>query len=115
MGVYIGVDFHARTQSVCWCDTATGEIQERVLDPLLAMGSPFPLATNATFHVPSLLMSGYSYFSPVTPGQDWPRLLVCTRAILVHLQSQAARFLGLGPRDRVLCATTPPPSPSSAA
>lgn len=32
MGVYIGVDFHARTQSVCWCDTATGEIQERVLD-----------------------------------------------------------------------------------
>lgn len=32
MGVYIGVDLHVRRQSVCWCDTATGEQQERALD-----------------------------------------------------------------------------------
>lgn len=32
MRVYIGVDLHVRTQTVCWCDAATGEQQERVLD-----------------------------------------------------------------------------------
>lgn len=32
MPVYIGVDFHTRTQTVCWCDTADGQIQERELD-----------------------------------------------------------------------------------
>ena len=32
MRVYIGVDLHVRTQSVCWCDTTTGEEQERMLD-----------------------------------------------------------------------------------
>jgi len=32
MGVYIGVDFHARSQTVCWCDTADGEMQQRTLD-----------------------------------------------------------------------------------
>lgn len=32
MKVYIGVDLHVRTQTVCWCDTATGEQQERRLD-----------------------------------------------------------------------------------
>lgn len=32
MGVYIGLDFHARSQTVCWCDTANGEMQQRTLD-----------------------------------------------------------------------------------
>jgi transposase len=32
MSVYLGVDFHARTQTVCWCDTADGLIQQRTLD-----------------------------------------------------------------------------------
>jgi len=32
MPVYIGVDFHARTQTVCWCDTADGVIHQRTLD-----------------------------------------------------------------------------------
>jgi transposase len=32
MGVYIGVDLHVRTQTVCWMDTADGEIHERTLE-----------------------------------------------------------------------------------
>jgi transposase len=32
MGVYLGVDFHARTQTVCWCDTSDGLIHQRTLD-----------------------------------------------------------------------------------
>ncbi len=32
MPVYIGVDFHARTQTVCWCDTGDGVIHQRTLD-----------------------------------------------------------------------------------
>lgn len=32
MPVYVGVDFHARTQTVCWCDPGTGEVGERTLD-----------------------------------------------------------------------------------
>ena len=32
MSVYLGVDFHARTQTVCWCDTADGLIHQRTLD-----------------------------------------------------------------------------------
>jgi len=32
MPVYIGVDFHTRTQTVCWCDTATGECGEQELE-----------------------------------------------------------------------------------
>jgi hypothetical protein len=32
MSVYLGVDFHARTQTVCWCDTADGLIRQRTLD-----------------------------------------------------------------------------------
>ncbi len=32
MSVYLGVDFHARTQTVCWCDTADGLIQQHTLD-----------------------------------------------------------------------------------
>ncbi len=32
MGVYIGVDFHVRSQTVSWCDTAEGEIHQRRLD-----------------------------------------------------------------------------------
>lgn len=27
MTLYIGVDFHAHQQTVCWCDTATGETE----------------------------------------------------------------------------------------
>ena len=32
MGVCIGVDFHARAQTVCWCDPADGEIRQQTLD-----------------------------------------------------------------------------------
>lgn len=32
MGVFLGVVFHARTQTVCWCDTADGVVQQRTLD-----------------------------------------------------------------------------------
>ncbi len=32
MTVYLGVDFHMRSQTVCWCDTGTGEWHEQVLD-----------------------------------------------------------------------------------
>jgi transposase len=32
MAVYIGVDLHTRTQMVCWCDTADGEIHEQELE-----------------------------------------------------------------------------------
>jgi transposase len=32
MSVYLGVDFHARTQTVCWCDEADGLIHQRTLD-----------------------------------------------------------------------------------
>ncbi len=32
MPVYIGVDFHTRTQTVCWCEPGDGEIHEQELD-----------------------------------------------------------------------------------
>ncbi len=32
MPVYVGVDFHVKTQTVCWMDTADGEIRQRTLD-----------------------------------------------------------------------------------
>jgi transposase len=32
MSVYLGVDFHARTQTVCWCDTSDRLVHQRVLD-----------------------------------------------------------------------------------
>ncbi len=32
MTLYLGVDLHVRSQTVCWCDTGDGEIQERVLN-----------------------------------------------------------------------------------
>lgn len=31
-GVFLGVDFHARTQTVSWCDTANGVTERRTLD-----------------------------------------------------------------------------------
>jgi hypothetical protein len=32
MSVYLGVDFHARTQTVCWCDISDRLVHQRVLD-----------------------------------------------------------------------------------
>src|SRR3989449_9350064 len=32
MAVYIGVDLHVRTQTVCWMNTADGEIHQHTLD-----------------------------------------------------------------------------------
>lgn len=32
MAIYCGVDFHARQQTVCYCDTADGEIRLAELD-----------------------------------------------------------------------------------
>ena len=34
MTLYIGVDFHARSQTVAWCGAITGEIQTRTLHHL---------------------------------------------------------------------------------
>jgi transposase len=31
-GVFLGVDFHVRTQTVSWCDTANGVVERRTLD-----------------------------------------------------------------------------------
>ncbi|MGI8642323.1 MAG: hypothetical protein ACR2MG_20530 [Pyrinomonadaceae bacterium] len=31
MSLYIGVDFHPHQQTVCWCDTATGETKTQTL------------------------------------------------------------------------------------
>ena len=31
-GVYLGVDLHVRTETVCWMDTVDGEMHERTLD-----------------------------------------------------------------------------------
>ncbi len=31
MSLYIGVDFHPHQQTVCWCDTETGEIKTQTL------------------------------------------------------------------------------------
>ena len=31
-GVFLGVDFHARTQTVSWCGTANGVVERRTLD-----------------------------------------------------------------------------------
>jgi len=32
MPACVGVDLHVRTQTVCWCDTAKGEVEQRTLD-----------------------------------------------------------------------------------
>ena len=32
MAIYCGVDFHARQQTICYCDTADGEIHLKELD-----------------------------------------------------------------------------------
>jgi transposase len=32
MPVYVGVDFHVKSQTVCWVDTADGEMHERTID-----------------------------------------------------------------------------------
>ncbi|MGH9578723.1 MAG: IS110 family transposase, partial [Terriglobales bacterium] len=32
MAVYVGVDFHVKTQTVCWMDTADGEMHQHTLD-----------------------------------------------------------------------------------
>lgn len=32
MPVYVGVDFHVKSQTVCWCDSAEGVIHQRTLD-----------------------------------------------------------------------------------
>ena len=31
MTIYCGVDFHARQQTICFCDTADGEVRDREL------------------------------------------------------------------------------------
>jgi hypothetical protein len=31
MRLYIGVDFHARSQTIAWCDPGTGEILTRTV------------------------------------------------------------------------------------
>ncbi len=32
MTVYVGVDFHVKTETICWMDTADGQIHQRTLD-----------------------------------------------------------------------------------
>lgn len=75
MPVYVGVDFHARTQAVCWCDTATGEIQERTLDhqrdDLAAFYAQFPAPA-----VVGLETSGYAQWFHQLVEEQGHHLLV---------------------------------------
>lgn len=41
MSLYIGVDFHPHQQTVCWCDTETGETKTQTLPHELAKVSQF--------------------------------------------------------------------------
>ena len=53
MAVYLGVDLHVRTKTVCWADTADGEEHELTLDhepdEVRAFYSQFPTATVVTW------------------------------------------------------------------
>lgn len=59
MAVYIGVDLHVRTQTVCWMDTADGEVHQRMLDherdDVAAFYAQFPPGT-----IVGVEASGYS-------------------------------------------------------
>jgi transposase len=50
-GIFLGVDFHARTQTVSWCDTANGIIERRTLDHRTDDVRAF----YQQFHVPAVL------------------------------------------------------------
>lgn len=41
MSLYIGVDFHPHQQTVCWCETATGETKTQTLPHILEQVSEF--------------------------------------------------------------------------
>jgi hypothetical protein len=64
MAVYIGVDLHLRTQTVCWLDTADGEEQQLSLDherdDVRAFYSRFP--------VPALIWRGNFWLFAVVPS-----------------------------------------------
>ncbi len=75
MPVYVGVDFHVRTQTVCWCDTADGVLQERTLDhrtgEVAAFYSQLPASA-----VVGLEVSGYALWFHRLIQQQGHRLLV---------------------------------------
>ncbi len=75
MTVYIGVDLHVRTQTVCWMDTADGEIHHHTLDhardDLRAFYAQFPAPA-----VVGVESSGYSLWFHQLIEQAGHRLLV---------------------------------------
>lgn len=80
-GVYIGVDWHCRTQCVCWMDTVDGEIHEQALDHGCDDGRAFyaPFATPAVVGVES---SSYSlWFHRLVEEAGHPLLVGAAYAI----------------------------------
>jgi len=75
MAVYIGVDLHVRTQTVCWVDTSDGEVHELTLDH----EHDDVRAFYAQFAVPAVVgveSSGYSLWFHHLVEQIAHRLLV---------------------------------------
>src|SRR5207245_9042702 len=76
MAVYIGVDLHVRTQTVCWMNTADGEIHQHTLDH----SRDDVRAFYAQFTAPPVVgieSSGYALWFHQLIEQAGHRLLVC--------------------------------------
>jgi len=75
MPVYLGVDFHSRTQTVCWCDTQDGVIHQRTLDhdrdDVPAFYAQFPAPA-----IVGLESSGYALWFHHLVEEQGHRLLV---------------------------------------
>ncbi len=78
-GVFLGVDFHARTQTVSWCDTANGIIERRTLDHRTDDVRAF----YQQFHVPAVVgleATGYARWFHRLVGLEMP----CAFDSLLH-------------------------------
>src|SRR3989442_12232663 len=75
MAVYIGVDLHVRTETVCWMNTADGEIHQHTVDhsrdALRAFYAQFPAPA-----VVGIESSGYALWFHQLIEQAGHRLLV---------------------------------------
>ena len=98
MGVYLGVDFHARTQTVCWCDTASGAIERRTLDhrsdDVRAFYQQFPVPATV-----GLEATGYARWFHRVIEESGHRLLV---GDALRIRQFAARRQKNGRRDAEL-------------
>src|SRR3989442_2204038 len=75
MAVYIGVDLHVRTETVCWMNTADGEIHQHTLDHSRNDLRAF----YAQFTAPAVVgieASGYALWFHQLMGQAGHRLLL---------------------------------------